>query len=100
MARGVTGKGFAWPDRVLQDLSERLAHRIQLTTDGHRVYLQVVESAFGSEVDYAMLVKLYGADRKESEARYSPAECIGCRAIPISGRPNPKHISTSVALPK
>jgi hypothetical protein len=57
--------------------------------------LDAVEDAFGSEIDYAMLVKLYGADREESEARYSPAECIGCRAIPISGAPKAKHISTS-----
>ena len=70
-------------------------HRTQLTTDGHRVYLEAVESAFGSEIDYAMLVKLYGEDRGESEARYSPAECIGCRSIAVTGRPDPKHISTS-----
>jgi hypothetical protein len=57
--------------------------------------LEAVESALGSEIDYAMLVKLYGADRGESEARYSPAECIGCRSIAVTGRPDPKHISTS-----
>jgi hypothetical protein len=75
-------------------LAERLANRVQLTTDGHRVYLQAAESAFGSEIDYAMLVKLYGNDR-ESEARYSPAECIGCSPIAISGNPKAKDISTS-----
>jgi IS1 family transposase len=90
---GTRGAGTAY--EFIHDLSFRLAHRVQLTTDGHRVYLDAVESAFGSEIDYAMLVKLYGADREESEARYSPADCIGCRAIPVSGRPNPKHISTS-----
>lgn len=90
---GMRGAGTAFD--FIHDLSERLAHRIQLTTDGHRVYLEAIESAFGSEIDYSMLVKLYGADREGSEARYSPAECIGCRAIPISGRPDPKHISTS-----
>jgi hypothetical protein len=79
----------------MHDLAGRLANRVQLTTDGHRVYLDAVESAFGSDIDYAMLVKLYGADREESEARYSPAECIGCRAIPVSGNPKVKHISTS-----
>jgi IS1 family transposase len=78
----------------VQDLAKRLSNRIQLTSDGHRVYLEAVEYAFGSNVDYAMLVKLYGSDR-ESETRYSPAECIGCRAIPIIGRPQAKHISTS-----
>jgi len=78
----------------MDDLASRLANRVQLTTDGHRVYLQAVEDAFGNDIDYAMLVKMYGNDR-ETEARYSPAECIGCREIGITGRPNPKHISTS-----
>jgi IS1 family transposase len=80
---------------LMDDLASRLTHRIQLTTDGHRAYLDAVENAFGSEIDYAMLVKLYGADREETEARYSPSECIGCRAIPISGIPKTKHICTS-----
>ncbi len=78
----------------VRDLAERLSNRIQLTSDGHRVYLDAVESAFGSNVDFSMLVKMYGSDR-ESETRYSPAECIGCRTIPVIGRPDPKHISTS-----
>src|SRR5712692_11574284 len=90
---GTRGAGTAY--EFMHDLAERLAHRVQLTTDGHRVYVDAVESAFGSEIDYAMLVKLYGSDREESEARYSPAECIGCRAIPITGNPRVKHISTS-----
>lgn len=78
----------------MEDLASRLASRVQLTTDGHRAYLEAVEEAFGSEVDYAMLVKLYGAD-SEPDTRYSPAECIGCREIAVAGRPDPKHISTS-----
>lgn len=78
----------------VQDLAKRLANRVQLTTDGHRAYLSAIEENFGSEIDYAMLVKLYGNDR-ESETRYSPAECIGCREIVVSGRPDPRHISTS-----
>jgi len=78
----------------MDDLASRLASRVQLTTDGHRAYLEAVEEAFGSEVDYAMLVKLYGAD-SEPDTRYSPAECIGCREIAVAGRPDPKHISTS-----
>ena len=80
----------------IDDLASRLANRVQLTTDGHKVYLQAVESAFGSAIDYAMLVKLYGADR-ESETRYSPAQCIGARSVPIIGNPDPGHISTSYA---
>jgi len=78
----------------MHDLAGRLAHLVQLTTDGHRVYLNAVECAFGSDIDYAMLVKIYGNER-ESEARYSPAECIDCKPIAVTGRPDPKHISTS-----
>jgi hypothetical protein len=78
----------------MHDLEARLRNRIQLTTDGHRVYLDAVGSAFGSGIEYSMLVKMYGNDA-ELEARYSPAECIGTRIIPIIGQPNPNHISTS-----
>jgi IS1 family transposase len=78
----------------MQDLASRLAHRVQLTTDGHRVYLNAVEDAFGSEIDYAMLIKIYGND-SANDTRYSPPECIDCKPIAISGRPDPKHISTS-----
>jgi len=85
------GTAFAF----VHDLARRLKNRVQLTSDGHRVYLNAVESAFGSEVDYAMLVKMYGTDPKESETRYSPAECIGINLAVISGNPDPKHISTS-----
>jgi IS1 family transposase len=77
------------------DLAARLANRVQLTSDGHRVYLNAVEAAFGSNVDYAMLVKLYGAGGRDTEATYSPAKIISCRAVPISGDPDPEHISTS-----
>jgi IS1 family transposase len=79
---------------LMDDLASRLAHRIQLTTDGHRVYLDAVESTFGAGIDYSMLVKIYDADR-DKEATYSPAECMSCRAIPIIGNPDPKRISTS-----
>jgi IS1 family transposase len=87
-------RGAQTAKAFIDDLASRLANRVQLTTDGHRVYLQAVEDAFGSDIDYAMLVKLYGSDG-EAETRYSPAECIGCREIGITGRPDPKHISTS-----
>jgi IS1 family transposase len=80
--------------QFMEDLASRLARRIQLTTDGLRVYLEAVEGAFGSEIDYSMLVKTYEGDA-ESEARYSPADCIGCQRVPIMGNPNPAHISTS-----
>jgi IS1 family transposase len=77
----------------LYDLSQRLAKRVQLTSDGHKAYLEAVDYAFSGNVDYAMLVKLYGADPSE-EKRYSPAQCIGTRCTPIVGNPDPKHIST------
>jgi len=78
------------------DLSSRLANRIQLTTDGHKVYLEAVEQAFGRDIDYAMLVKLYGAPKgKENERRYSPAECNGTIKGTVSGAPDKKHVSTS-----
>jgi IS1 family transposase len=80
----------------VHDLADRLKNRVQLTSDGHRVYLEAVESAFGSEVDYAMLVKMYGNDPREDETRYSPGECMGCRSAAITGNPDPKHISTSI----
>jgi IS1 family transposase len=78
----------------VSDLASRLNSRAQITSDGHRVYLEAIEGAFGGDVDYSMLIKMYDNDR-ESEVRYSPAECIGTRVIPIIGRPNPAHISTS-----
>ena len=79
---------------LMDDLASRLAHRIQLTTDGHRFYLDAVESKFGTGVDYSMLAKIYGADR-EGEATDSPAQCIGSRCVPIIGNSDPKHTSTS-----
>ena len=78
----------------VDDLAGRLAHRIQLTTDGHRAYLEAVEGAFGTEVDYAMLQKIYGSEWVD-EARYSPAKCLGARPRVIVGDPDPAHINTS-----
>lgn len=79
--------------QFMQDLADRLANRVQLTTDGHKVYLDAVESAFGCGIDYAMLVKIYGAT--QDETRYSPTECIGTKREAITGNPDRKHISTS-----
>lgn len=78
----------------LRSVADRISGRIQLTTDGHRMYLSAVEDALGSDIDYSMLVKLYGA-ASDGETRYSPATCIGCKAETIVGDPDPKHISTS-----
>lgn len=87
-------RGASTAKAFMQDVASRIDNRIQLTTDGHRVYAEAVEQAFGSEIDYAMLVKIYGASN-EGESRYSPATCIGCRTGVLSGRPDPKYISTS-----
>jgi IS1 family transposase len=78
----------------IHDLAARLTGRIQLTTDGLKVYVDAVDSAFGCAIDYPMLVKVYGTDA-EAETRYSPPECIDCQIVPIMGRPDPKHISIS-----
>lgn len=78
----------------MQDVASRLANRIQLTTDGHKMYLSAVDDAFGGNIDYSMLVKLYGS-AGDGETRYSPAKCLGCIPQPVSGDPDPKHISTS-----
>jgi IS1 family transposase len=78
----------------IDDLRQRLAGRVQLTSDGHKAYLEAVEEAFGDDVDYAVLQKLYGT-APEAQTRYSPAKCIGIRSEEITGNPDPKHISTS-----
>jgi len=79
----------------ISDLASRLIHRVQLTTDGQRQYLQAVDGAFGSDIDYAMLQKIYGEITPEGQRKYSPAECIGCKPEIIMGNPDKKHISTS-----
>jgi IS1 family transposase len=88
-------RGAATAQAFMQDVAGRVTNRMQLTTDGHRVYADAVENAFGSEIDYAMLVKIYGASNDSPESRYSPATCIGCRTGVLSGDPDPRHVSTS-----
>ena len=78
----------------MQDVGDRFAERVQITSDGHSAYPGAVEAVFGSNVDYAVLQKLYGSD-PQAEKRYSPAVCIGVRVEPITGDPNPDYISTS-----
>jgi IS1 family transposase len=90
----VGNRGADAAHEFMQDLAGRLANRIQLTTDGHHVYANAVEAAFGANIDYAMLVKIYG-ESAEAEKRYSPAECIGARKERVIGNPDKKHISTS-----
>jgi IS1 family transposase len=79
---------------LMNNVASRMSHRIQLTTDGLGVYLAAVEGAFGSNIDYAMLVKLYGRE-PESDARYSPPKCVGTNLQIVEGFPNKKHIATS-----
>ena len=88
---GFTAQAF------IRDLADRLSTRVQLTTDGHKVYLEAVEGAFGSEIDYAMLVKMYEGDsgQRDAQARYSPPSCLGTRKVCIAGQPDPQFISTS-----
>lgn len=90
----IGGRDVTTAKHLMDDLAGRLANRVQLTTDRQRVYLNAVENAFGSENDYALLVKIYGSDPTD-ESKHSPAECIDCKPIAITGRPDPKHISTS-----
>lgn len=81
----------------MNDVADRLQNRVQLTTDGHKPYLKAVENAFNNDIDYAMLVKMYGGSEgtNQQEKKYSPAECTGCKKTRISGEPNAKFVSTS-----
>jgi IS1 family transposase len=79
----------------MQDLAGRLVNRVQLTTDGHAMYLSAVEDAFGGAIDFAQLIKVYGNTPSGPETRYSPAECIGTQKHAVSGCPDAKHVSTS-----
>ena len=89
---GLRDAGYAY--EFMMDLARRLRYRVQLTTDGHGPYLMAVEDAFGANVDYAVLMKLYGTPQ-EPETRYSPAQCIGTRRTVIQGNPDPAAVSTS-----
>ena len=92
----VGGRDSGWAREFMMDCAVRVKGRLQITTDGHRAYLDAVEDAFGCEVDYAQLQKLYGAPEDgTTETRYSPAVCIGCDLKVVSGDPDPKHVSTS-----
>jgi len=79
----------------IKDLADRLQNRVQLTTDGHSVYLDAIENAFGGDIDYAMLVKVYGPSLIEDQRKYSPVDCAGIKVKRISGNPTSKYVSTS-----
>lgn len=91
----VGGRDSGWAHDFMEDCARRISNRVQITTDGHRAYLDAVEDAFGADIDYAMLQKIYGAPSDEETRRYSPAKCIGCDLKVVSGAPDPKHVSTS-----
>ncbi len=90
----VGGRDAEYANDFMQDVASRLAHRVQLTTDGHRPYLQAVEGAFGADIDYAVLIKHYG-EPAGSVGRYSPGECTGIDLRRVEGRPALSHVSTS-----
>jgi IS1 family transposase len=90
----VGNRGKVAAQEFMLDCASRIVNRPQITTDAHRPYLQAIEDAFGMEVDYAQLHKIYGAPTPD-ESRYSPATCIGCEMKTVLGDPDPKHVSTS-----
>ncbi len=90
----VGGRDAGYASEFMQDVASRLANRVQMTTDGHKAYLDAVEDAFGADIDYAQLIKLYG-DAPGPGGRYSPADCTGIKKTRIEGKPDKAHISTS-----
>jgi IS1 family transposase len=90
----VGGRDGGWATEFMEDCASRIRNRVQITTDGLKVYLEAVENAFGADIDYAQLHKIYGPVI-EKETRYSPAKCIGCDLKVVSADPDPKHVSTS-----
>lgn len=89
---GRDGECAMW---FVDDLRARLANRVQLTSDGHKAYLEAVEGAFGDDIDYAQLIKIYGASPESAKGRYSPADCTGTQKIKVTGNPVREHVSTS-----
>lgn len=91
----VGGRDAEYANAFMNDVASRLANRVQMTTDGHRAYMEAVEGAFGADVDYAQLVKMYGASPDAAKGRYSPADCTGIMKRAVEGDPDKKHVSTS-----
>lgn len=91
----VGGRDGGWAHDFMEDCASRIKNRVQITTDGHKAYLEAVENAFGADIDYAQLQKIYGAPSEDEQRRYSPARCIGCDMKVVSGDPDPAHVSTS-----
>ena len=91
----VGSRDAGWANDFMEDCASRIKGHLQLTTDGHKPYLEAVENAFGGGIDYATLQKIYGAPSDAEQRRYSPATCIGADMKVVSGTPDPKHVSTS-----
>jgi IS1 family transposase len=91
----VGGRDGGWAKDFMEDCAKRIRNRVQITTDGHKAYLEAVENAFGADIDYAQLYKVYGAPSDEETRRYSPAQCVGCNLKVVSGNPDPAHVSTT-----
>jgi IS1 family transposase len=89
------GRDSTYAIAFMDDLRSRITNRVQLTTDGHKAYLEAVEGAFGGDIDYAILHKVYGTSSDSAKGKYSPAECIGTQKHRIEGEPDAKHVSTS-----
>ena len=96
IAYEVGDRSGATANEFIAELRNRLANRVQLTTDGHKVYLEAIDNAFGIDVDFAQLIKIYGGETgQDSPRRYSPAECTGIQKRPVTGKPVEADISTS-----
>ncbi len=91
----VGGRDSEYAMAFMDDVASRLANRVQMTTDGHRAYLEAIEGAFGCDGNYAQLVKLFGAAPESMKGRYSPADCIGIKKTRVEGEPDIDHVSTS-----
>jgi|TARA_B100001964_G_scaffold237756_1_gene301884 IS1 family transposase len=91
----VGGRSSEYAIEFMDDVAKRLANRVQMTTDGHKAYLEAVEGAFGGDIDFAQLIKMYGAAPESSKGRYSPADCTGIRKRAIEGNPAAEDVSTS-----
>jgi hypothetical protein len=93
----VGGRDADYAKLFMDDLAARLNHRVQLTMDGHKAYLKAIENAFGNQIDYGQIVKLFGAAPESAKGRYSPAQCTGIKKTAKIGNPEERHVSTSYA---
>ena len=91
----VGGRDAGYANAFMGDVASRLANRVQMTTDGHKAYLEAIEGSFGADIDYAQLIKVYGNAPETFKGRYSPADCTGIVKRTVEGQPDEKHISTS-----